>query len=100
VVPGALLEKEGNGLGEVDLLGYLGDQVVVGEVKTSPSEFTEEQIKKDLSLAAQASADVYAMIAVHPITDEQAGIAAGLAAAQGCRLLTFSGAEARQGGHS
>lgn len=100
VVPGALLEKGGKHLGEVDLLGYLGGQVIVGEVKTSPSEFTEEQIKKDLGLAAQAKADIYAMIAVHSITDEQAGTAAQLASAQGCRLLTFSGDAARSGARS
>jgi hypothetical protein len=99
-VPGALLAKGGNRLGEVDLLGYLGEQVVVGEVKTSPSEFTEEQVRKDLFLAAQANADIYAMIAVHTITDEQAGIAARLASAQRCRLLTFSGATARPGAPS
>lgn len=97
VVPGALLEKDGRRLGEVDLLGYLGEQVIVGEVKTSPAEFTEEQIKKDLSLAAQANADIYAMIAVHAITDEQMDTAAGMASAQGCRLLAFSGETARPG---
>jgi hypothetical protein len=99
-VPGALLEKDGKHLGEVDLLGYLGGQVIVGEVKTSPSEFTEEQVKKDLGLAAHAKAGIYAMIAVHPITDEQAGTAAQLASAQGCRLLTLSGDAARPGAHS
>lgn len=95
VVPGALLEKGGKRLGEVDLLGYMGEQVIVGEVKTSASDFTQEQITKDLFLAGEANANIYAMIAVHPITAEQTEVATRLSAAQGCRLLTFSGAAAR-----
>jgi len=95
VIPGALLEKGGSDLGEVDLLGYLAEHLIVGEVKTSPADFTEEQIKKDISLAAQVGADIYVMVAVHPLTNKQKGMAAALAAAQGCRLLTYSGDTAR-----
>jgi len=100
VLPGALLREGDVELGEVDLLGYLGEHVIVGEVKTSPGEFTEEQITKDLSLAARADADIYVMVAVYPLTAEQEGMAAGLAAAQGCQLLAFSGSAARPAGQS
>jgi hypothetical protein len=95
VVPGAVLRKGGKDLGEVDLLGYLAEHLIVGEVKTSPADFTEQQIKKDLSLAALIGADIYMMVAVHPLTAEQEGVAAALATAQGCQLLPFSGDTAR-----
>lgn len=95
ILPGALLHQGTKTLGEVDLLGYLAEQLIVGEVKTSPAEFTEEQVRKDLALAAWVGADMYVMVAVYAITAEQEGMAASLAADQGCRLLTFSGATAR-----
>lgn len=56
ILPGALLHKETKTLGEVDLLGYLAEQLIVGEVKTSPADFTEEQVRKDLTLAARPAA--------------------------------------------
>jgi len=79
----------------VDLLGYLAEHLIVGEVKTSPADFTERQVKKDLSLAVRIGADIYVMVAVYPLTADQQGMAAALAAAQGCQLLTFSGDTAR-----
>ena len=100
VLPGALLSDADAELGEVDLLGYLGEHLIVGEVKTSPADFTEEQITKDLTIAARCGADIYVMIAVHPLTAEQEGMAAGLAASRGCRLLAFSGRTARPTGES
>ena len=69
--------------------------VIAGEVKTSPADFTEPQIRKDLSLAAKIGADIYVMVAVYPLTPEQEGMATTLAAAEGCQLLTFSGRTAR-----
>jgi hypothetical protein len=90
VIPGAVLKKGASDLGEVDLLGYMAEHLILGEVKTSPADFNEDQVKKDLSLAAQISADIYVMVTVRPLTERQKGMAAGLAAAQGCRLLTFS----------
>ena len=102
VLPGALLRDADTDaeLGEVDLLGYLGEQVIVGEVKTSPADFTKEQVTKDLVRAARVKANIYAMVAVYPLTAEQEGMAAGLAAAQGCQLLPFSGSAARPAGES
>jgi hypothetical protein len=95
ILPGALLSDGNTDLGEVDLLGYLAEHLIAGEVKTSPEDFTEDQIKKDLSLAARIGADIYVMVAVHPLTEGQKGMAASLATAQGCQLLTFSGGTAR-----
>lgn len=40
------------------------------------------------------------MVAVYPLTAEQEGMAASLAAAQGCQLLAFSGSAARPTGES
>jgi hypothetical protein len=79
----------------VDLLGYLAEHLIVGEVKTSPADFTEEQVKKDLSLAAEIGADIYVMVAVHPSPPSRKARPPPSPAAQGCRLLTFSGDMAR-----
>jgi hypothetical protein len=95
VLPGALLRAGSESLGEVDLIGYLAEQVIIGEVKTSADWFTENQVKKDLALAARVRADVYVMVAVTAISEQQKIMAGALAAAQGCELLTFSGLEAR-----
>lgn len=84
IVPGAdLYDDVGTRVRELDLLGYIGEQVVAGEVKTSPADFTEKQITKDLSLAARIGADIYVMVAVYALTSAQEGMAATLAVAQG-----------------
>ena len=85
----------GTQVGELDLLGYVAEHLIAGEVKTSPADFTEKQITKDLSLAARIGADIYVMVAVYPLTSVQEGMAAKLAAAQGCQVLIFSGDTAR-----
>jgi hypothetical protein len=97
ILPGVDLHDGSRKLGELDLLGYLDEHLIAGEVKTSPAEFTEEQIRKDLSKAARIGADIYVMVAVHALTAEQEGLAGSLATAQGCQLLTFSGETARSG---
>ena len=96
IVPGAdLYDDAGTQVGELDLLGYVAEHLIAGEVKTSPADFTEKQITKDLSLAARIGADIYVMVAVYPLTSVQEGMAAKLAAAQGCHVLIFSGDTAR-----
>lgn len=96
IVPGAdLYDDVGTQVGELDLLGYVAEHLIAGEVKTSPADFTEKQITKDLSLAARIGADIYVMVAVYPLTSVQEGMAAKLAAAQGCQVLIFSGDTAR-----
>ncbi len=96
IVPGAdLYDDAGTQVGELDLLGYVAELLIAGEVKTSPADFTEKQITKDLSLAARIGADIYMMVAVHPLTSAQEGMAATLATAQGCQLRIFSGDTAR-----
>jgi hypothetical protein len=84
----------------VDLLGYLAEHLIVGEVKTSAKSFTGEQIRKDLSLPAHAGADTYVMVAVNAISAEQLAMTMNLAAAQKCQLPTFSGETARPAAQS
>ena len=95
IMPGALLNAGQKMLGEVDLLGYLAEQVVVGEVKTAAEWFTEDQVKKDLALVARVRAKLYVMVAVTAISDKHQAMASRLAEDQGCRLLIFSGPTAR-----
>jgi hypothetical protein len=82
-----------NPRGEPDLIGYLAEQVVIGEVRTSADWFTEDQVRKDLALAVQVRADLYVTVAVIAISEQQKTMADALAAAQGYELLTFSGPE-------
>jgi hypothetical protein len=42
VIPGAVLKKGASDLGEVDLLGYMAEHLILGEVKTSPADFNED----------------------------------------------------------
>jgi len=46
---------------EVDLFGYMGADVVAGEVKTSASEFTDRQLKRDVALSAKLGATLHVM---------------------------------------
>lgn len=45
---------------------------------------------------ARVTADIYVMVAVYPLTAEQEGMAASLAAAQGASCSPFSGSAAVQ----
>lgn len=60
--PGVDLARAGSALGEADVCGYTGRQLVLGEAKTSPAEFTKAQVRRDLMLIDAIGADVYAMI--------------------------------------
>jgi hypothetical protein len=55
---GAQVFNGSTDLGEVDLLGYDGDKLVCGEVKTSPGGLTPHEIVKTLDIAKAMQADL------------------------------------------
>lgn len=85
-VPGADLYVEDQAMGEIDILGFIDQQILAGEVKTSPQDFTQEQIDKDLQKVSAVGADVYVIASTGAIDEPQRIIAREKADAAGCRL--------------
>jgi len=59
--PGVDLTRASRSLGEADICGYLGREVVVGEAKASSSDFTRAQLRHDLAVVEAVGASVYIM---------------------------------------
>ncbi len=84
--PGVDLSRGTSALGEADVCGYIGRDVVIGEAKMTSAEFTTKQVGRDLALVGAVGADVYAMVALTaPAADVVAG-AARHARALGARV--------------
>jgi hypothetical protein len=52
---------------EVDIFGVRDGQVLAGEVKTSASEFTLDQITRDIALSSRLEADIHVLAATDVI---------------------------------
>ncbi len=87
LVPGADVYVEDQHIGEIDILGFLGQEVVAGEVKTSAEDFTPEQIDKDLKIAVAVGADVYVVASTGAIGQAQRAVAREKADEAGCHLM-------------
>jgi hypothetical protein len=62
--PGVDLVRGSLALGEADVCGYAGRDLVLGEAKTSAAEFTKQQVRRDMTLVEAVGADVYVMISM------------------------------------
>jgi len=60
---------------EADVFGIRDGQILVGEVKTSATEFTPDQISRDITLSLRLKADAYVLAATDTIPDETAELA-------------------------
>lgn len=78
---------------EADIFGILDERILVGEVKTSASEFTPDQIKRDIALSARLQADTYVLAATDTISDEQAELAEQQCDANGLSLIVLRKAD-------
>jgi hypothetical protein len=78
---------------EADIFGIYGGQVAVGEVKTSGSEFTEDQITGDIERCTRLHADRYIMAATDTITDEAQSTAQRLCTDANLDLLVLTSAD-------
>jgi hypothetical protein len=89
VLPGIDITFHDARRAEVDLFGVVDGKVAAGEVKTSPGEFTEQQMSNDVRNAAALGADIYVLAAPHDLADAQLNRAAALAAKSGLELLVL-----------
>jgi hypothetical protein len=73
VLPGVNVEVHELGRGEVDLFGVTTKQVVAGEVKSTAAQFTQRQIRRDLSLSRALAVDAHLVATpeVIPSTDRE-----------------------------
>lgn len=93
LIPGADLQVDGVHMGEVDLLGFIGRELIVGEVKTSPQDFTEGQIEKDIGKVEAVGAEVYVIATPGSLDSNQRKLALTKAEGSGCRLVLIEGSK-------
>lgn len=78
---------------EADIFGVYGGRVAAGEVKTSGSDFTDDQITKDIDICRRLRADLYIMSAIDTIADEAQSTAKSLCADAGLDLIVLTSAD-------
>lgn len=58
------------GSAEIDILGFIGATRIAGEIKTSPSEFTDEQMRRDVALTARLGIGTHVLAFTKAVEDE------------------------------
>jgi hypothetical protein len=82
-----------NDRAEADLFGIRDGQILTGEVKTSASEFTSEQVSRDVALSSRLAADAHILAATDDIPDKTVELARQLCEASGLELIVLGKAE-------
>lgn len=95
IFPGVDCELLSGEKAEVDLFGIHGDKVVAGEAKISAGEFSEVQMRRDISLSKALGADVHLVVCIQSLNDQQRSLAADLASAESIELLMLDGQSLR-----
>jgi hypothetical protein len=80
---------------EVDIFGIQNGKIVAGEVKTKASDFTTEQIRRDIELSARLRADVHVLAAVDNIPADVTENAKEHCDSQGLELVIFQRTDLR-----
>jgi hypothetical protein len=80
---------------EVDIIGSFGGRVIAGEVKTNPSDFTAQQVRRDVRCSQRLQADIHLMAAIGSIPDGAKQQAQKAVKAAGLELLILEGKELR-----
>ena len=78
---------------EADIFGTRNGQVICGEVKTNASEFTADQIARDVDLSTRLEADTHILAATDNIPENVTETAKKLCTASGLGLIVLSRAE-------
>jgi hypothetical protein len=78
---------------EADLFGIRDGKILSGEVKTSASEFTPEQVTRDVALSSRLEADVHVLAATADIPEETAEMARQLCLDGRLELVVLGKAE-------
>ncbi|MCZ4125405.1 hypothetical protein [Streptomyces sp. H39-S7] len=94
-LPGTDLTFPENETPEVDIFGIWDEQVLAGEVKTSSSEFTTEQLKRDVRLSKRLGADVHLLAAIDTVDPSTVIEARTLCAQAGLKLEVYDKARLR-----
>jgi hypothetical protein len=79
--------------GEADIFGVRDGKILCGEVKTSASEFTPDEIIHVINLSARLEADTHILAATDTIPSNVIDQATQLCKANGLSLITLSKAE-------
>ena len=95
VLPGVELSFADGHMAETDIFGVYDSRVIAGEVKTSASEFSPEQMVRDIELSIRLRADVHLLAALDDIADETAATARELSGRAGLDLLVLGRGELR-----
>lgn len=78
---------------EADLFGIRDGRILSGEVKTSASEFTNEQLSRDVGLSSRLKADAHVLAATSDIPEQAAETARHLCEASGLELILLGKSE-------
>lgn len=78
---------------EADIFGVRDGRILCGEVKTTASQFTPEQIARDVDLSTRLEADTHILAATDSIPENVIEEAKQLCAASGLGLIVLSKAE-------
>ena len=91
VIPGANLFglTDGKDLGEVDFVGYNGQQLFSGEAKSSLGFFTAEQIDKDVAHTVALNATTHIAVCLEEFTDDVRAALVATTEAHGLALRTL-----------
>jgi hypothetical protein len=78
---------------EADIFGIRDGRILSGEVKTSASEFTDEEVRHVVGLSSRLEADVHILAATDDIPEETVERARELCQANGLELVVLGKAE-------
>jgi hypothetical protein len=95
LVPGLDLVLQDGRKCEIDVFGVVRSKIVAGEVKTSATEFTTEQIARDISLSKTLGADIHILACIQELPETTIALAAKLSEAAGVDLRVLAKAELR-----
>lgn len=92
LLPGLTARLHGGEICEADVIGTVGANFIVGEVKTSPDWLTPTELRKAVSRASALGAEINLVASVGIVQDDVRSLAAELSAAAGmeCWILDQS----------
>jgi hypothetical protein len=94
-LPGTDVSFQDGTSSEVDIFGIYGGQVLAGEVKSSGTDFTQDQLDHDIPLSARLGADVHLMAAIDTVPADARESAIRMCEEAGLELLILEGADLR-----
>ncbi|MBB5956405.1 Holliday junction resolvase [Saccharothrix tamanrassetensis] len=94
-LPGVDVTFRDGSANEVDIIALYAGKVLIGEVKTSPREFDENQISRVVACSSRMNADVHLMASVGEIPVSAVDFARTKSNQVGLELLVLGRSELR-----